>query len=188
MGAYQKQILELLCMRGADTEQGDKNGVTPLALAVSLDKKSLMNVLQQAGGTLSASSHPCKEEPPDPMLKTPPPWALAGKETIEYYELKETDEAGETEDDVKDDSSVIDQMKSCFPCLIRRRNKKTMKRSESPKKTWSLEKKEKLKALFAKKFRSKGKQSLKVEKGFEKVWLTDEKGNSLKMYTFRINE
>ena len=63
-----------------------------------------------------------------------------------------------------------------------------MKRAESPKKTWSLEKKEKLKALFAKKFRSKGKQSLKVEKGFEKVWLTDEKGNSLKMYTFRINE
>merc|ERR1719232_2028024 len=72
-------MVELLISRGAEINKGDRDGVTPLALAVSTDKRSLIKVLRSAGGSTTASSVTADDVKHDPMFSHPPPWAKVEK-------------------------------------------------------------------------------------------------------------
>jgi len=73
--------VRILLERGAEVNKADKDGVTPLALALSQGSKGLAGVLSSAGGSKVASSLPILEVIPDPMLSCLPPW-MAGAENV----------------------------------------------------------------------------------------------------------
>merc|ERR1712228_505845 len=60
--------------RGANVNLGDKDGVTPLALAASQNKTDIVRLLTKAGGSKSASILPKLDENQDPLLSCLPPW------------------------------------------------------------------------------------------------------------------
>jgi len=75
------EITELLLSRGAEINTGDRNGVTPLALANSTDKRAIANILRKAGGSTTASIVTSVDLNlrHDPMFSHPPPWAEVEK-------------------------------------------------------------------------------------------------------------
>ena len=98
------EITELLLSRGAELNPGDRDGVTPLALAnrytgldievalvpllmhmlfldFSTDKRAIANILRKAGGSTTASTVTSVDLNlrHDPMFSHPPPWAEVEK-------------------------------------------------------------------------------------------------------------
>jgi len=90
-----EEILRLLLSRGAEPNIGDKEGLTPLALAKSTNKRSLVTILQSAGGSMSAASTHVTEVDlkHDPMFSHPPPWAAVEKIYAAVVHKHETPDA-----------------------------------------------------------------------------------------------
>merc|ERR1711953_942369 len=74
-----QEMVEVLVRRGAQLNQADRDGVTPLGLAISLDKRALVNILSSAGGSTTPSVVPVLDIKHDPILSHPPPWAKSDK-------------------------------------------------------------------------------------------------------------
>merc|ERR1711953_335536 len=74
-----QEMVEVLVRRGAQLNQADRDGVTPLGLAISLDKRALVNILSSAGGSTTPSVVPVLDIKHDPILSHPPPWAQPDK-------------------------------------------------------------------------------------------------------------
>jgi len=67
-------VVGLLLSRGAAVNAGDREGLTPLAIASSQDARGLVKILTAAGGTKTPSTLPSVDERPDPLFSQPPPW------------------------------------------------------------------------------------------------------------------
>merc|ERR1711953_595380 len=74
-----QEMVEVLVRRGAQLNQADREGVTPLALALSLDYRALASILSSAGGSSTPSVVPVLDIKHDPILSHPPPWAKPDK-------------------------------------------------------------------------------------------------------------
>jgi len=89
-------VVELLLCRGADPSMGDREGVTPLAIAISQNRKDIVTIISKAGGSKTPSSLPAVDDKPDPLFTHPPPWKdqtitqVQNKETVESVKPKES--------------------------------------------------------------------------------------------------
>jgi len=89
-------VVELLLCRGADHSMGDREGVTPLAIAISQNRKDIVTIISKAGGSKTPSSLPAVDDKPDPLFTHPPPWKdqtitqVQNKETVESVKPKES--------------------------------------------------------------------------------------------------
>jgi len=89
-------VVELLLCRGAAPSMGDREGVTPLAIATSQGKQDIVTMISNAGGTKTPSSLPTVDDKPDPLFSHPPPWKdqtitqVKNKENAESVKPKES--------------------------------------------------------------------------------------------------
>lgn len=74
------KLVTLLCQRGATLSLADVEGLTPLALALTLTKfrlslTDIVHLLSSAGASSTPTPTMRCPERPDLMLSEPPPWS-----------------------------------------------------------------------------------------------------------------
>ena len=163
-----------------------------------MGKTSIVKIISASGGTTTPASFPKLEEKADPMLSELPPWAEEGSSRTADHEnasifpeknSKIPANSCEIENkllDGKSPATGLEKLKLCLSSLLTRKQKNAVssaEKKETSEKPHSYIKCEKFKNNLL--TRKRKEKHMKRKKTFVKIWLTDLKGHSLKMYTFR---
>ena len=166
-----------------------------------MGKSSIVKIISASGGTTTPATFPKLEEKADPMLSELPPWADEGSSRAADHvnasifpdkNSKIPANSCEIENkllDGKSPATGLEKLKLCLSSLLTRKQKNatsSAEKMENSEKPHSCIKCEKYKNIFSNLLvRKRKEKQMKKKKTFVKIWLTDLKGHSLKMYTFR---